>query len=240
MKPLTKTEILAIIPARGGSKGVPRKCLKDLAGKPLIAYTIEAALDSNLVTRVVVTTDDTEIAEVARNFGAEVPFLRPSFLAEDTTPTFPVVAHAVNFLMTEQGYKPDLLVLLQPTSPLRQATHIDEAITQLLVSGADSVVSICNAKDHPYWLKELQGDRVCDFLKAKPLVLRRQDLPQVYILNGAIYISRTDVIVNRQCLLGEDTRGYIMDEEHSVDIDTPLDFLLAEALIKERMKVADS
>lgn len=226
-------EVLALIPARGGSKGVPRKCIKPLAGKPLIAYTIRAALASRVITRIVVSTDDKEIRVVAESFGAEVPFLRPAELAQDATPTLPVLKHAVSTLALVENYRPDIIVLLQPTSPLRQARHIDEAVQTLLDTGADSVVSLCTTKAHPYWLKQIIDDRVSDFYPWDRQVMRRQDLPPVYQLNGAIYVTRYRVLMEEDRILGRDTRPYLMDQYASIDIDTPVDFILAEALLKE-------
>ena len=228
-------KVLAVIPARGGSKGIPRKNIHLLAGKPLITYTIEAALQSQHRLRVIVSTDDKEIAEVARTAGAEVPFLRPAELARDDTPTFPVVQHALHWLGQHDGYQPGLVVLLQPTSPLRRAEHINQALELLLSSGADSVVSLCEAEYSPYWMKKVDAEgRVNPFISMEEEYTRRQALPKVYRLNGAIFVTRSRVIIQGKRLLGDDTRAYIMDQGDSIDIDTELDFKLAELLIKER------
>jgi CMP-N-acetylneuraminic acid synthetase len=227
--------ILALIPARGCSKGIPKKNTKLLAGKPLISYTIEAALQSQCRPRVVVSTDDDEIARVARAAGAEVPFLRPAELAHDETPTFPVVQHALQWLEQHEAYQPELVVLLQPTSPLRRAEHIDQALELILSSGADSVVSLCETEHSPYWMKKVDTKgHVSPFIDMKEEYARRQDLPEVYRLNGAMFVTRSEVIIRENRLLGYDTRAYIMDQGDSIDIDTELDFKLAELLIKER------
>lgn len=229
------SNILALIPARGGSKGIPKKNIRPLAGKPLINYTIEAALQSRYQIRVVVSTDDEEIAKIARAAGAEVPFLRPAELAQDETPTFPVVQHALQWLEQHEAYQPKLVVLLQPTSPLRRPEHIDRALELILSSEADSVVSLCEAEHSPYWMKKVDAEgRVSPFISIEEEYTRRQDLPKVYRLNGAIFVTRSEVIMRKNRLLGDDTRAYIMEQDDSIDIDTELDFKLAELLIKER------
>ncbi len=226
--------LLAIIPARGGSKGIPAKNIRPLLGKPLIAYTIEAALHASALGRVIVSTDDPQTAAIAESFGAEVPFLRPAELGQDDTPTLDVVRHALANLRTQQNYEPDAVVLLQPTSPLRRAADIDRAVAKLESTDADSVVSLCTVEDSPYWMMRLQGDRVLPFVEDGREYTRRQDLPAVYRKNGAIYVTRTDVIVNQKRFLGEDTRGYIMDSESSIDIDTALDMEFAALLLQKR------
>lgn len=227
-------KVLAIIPARGGSQGVPKKNIKILAGRPLIAYTINAALRSKYHPRVVVSTDDESIAEIAREFGAEVPFIRPSHLAKHDTPMLPVLQHAIECLKKD-GYNADIIAVLQPTSPLRTSEHIDQAISILLNTGADSVVSLCEAEHSPYWMKKIdRAGRVTPFLDTEKEYNRRQDLPKVYRLNGAIFITRPDIIVKKGRVLGDDTRAYIMKVEDSIDIDTEFDFKIAELIMKEK------
>lgn len=192
-------------------------------------------MQSQYRLRVVVSTDDKEIAEVARTAGAEVPFLRPAELARDETPTLPVIQHALQWLEQHEAYQPELVVLLQPTSPLRRSEHIDQAIELLLRTGADSVVSLCEAEHSPYWMKKVDAEgRVSPFIVTEEEYTRRQDLPKVYRLNGAIFVTRSEVIIRENRLLGNDTRAYIMNQADSIDIDTELDFKLAELLIKER------
>lgn len=227
-------KILAIIPARGGSQAVPRKNIRILAGRPLIFYTINAALGSKHHPRVIVSTDDESIAKVAREMGAEVPFIRPSHLAQHDTPMLPVLQHAIERLKKD-GYDPDIIAVLQPTSPLRTSKHIDQAISILVSTGADSVVSLCEAEHSPYWMKKIdRAGRVTPFLDTGKEYNRRQDLPKVYRLNGAIFITRPDIIMNEGRLLGDDTRAYIMEPENSIDIDTEFDFRVAEWIMKER------
>jgi CMP-N-acetylneuraminic acid synthetase len=229
-------KIVAIIPARGASKGVPRKNIKELAGKPLIAYTIEAALKSVTIDRVIVSTDDHEIAEISRSYGAEVPFIRPARLATDDAPALPVLQHALKYLEDSEVYSPDIIVTLQPTSPLRDAEDIDKAVNKLLDTDADSVVSVCLAKHHPFWMKRLEIDRVYPFVETDREYTRRQDLPPVYCLNGAIFVTKRKILMEKNSDMGEDTRAIIMDEEKSIDVDTPLDFMVAGMLIKLRSK----
>lgn len=225
---------LAIIPARGGSKGLPRKNLQRLSGKPLIAHTIEAARVARSLQRIVVSTESPEIAEVGRQYGAEVPFLRPPELAGDETPTLPVLQHVLTQLEATEGCTPEIIVVLQPTSPLRRAEDIDKAVDLLERSGADSVVSLCAAEHHPAWMKRLEGDRVLPFLENAPEYTRRQDMPPVYRLNGAIYITRRRILMEENRILGQDTRGLVMDAESSVDIDTLFDLKLADLIMQER------
>ncbi len=226
---------LGLIPARGGSKEVPRKNIRPLAGKPLIVYTIEAALQSQHRLRVVVSTDDQAIAETARAAGADAPFLRPPELARDETPMLPVLQHAIKYLKQEEGYYPNMVILLQPTSPLRTTEHIDQAIELFLETRANSVVSLCKVEHSPYWMKiiDVEG-RVSSFVKSNKEYIRRQDLPKVYRLNGAIFVTEPDIIMNEGRVLGDDTRAYIMEPEDSIDVDTELDFELAELIIKKR------
>lgn len=217
--------VLAIIPARGGSKGIPGKNLKLLAGKPLIAWTIEAALAANCVTRTIVSTDDPAIAEVANKAGAELPFVRPAELASDTASTADVVTHA----LTEcPGY--DYFVLLQPTSPLREAADIDAAFNAMLAAGMDGCVSVSVAQDSP-WLMYLDDEhgRLKPVLPPFEQGMRRQDLPQTLLLNGAIYFVRTELFLRTAVFINEKTSGYILPDERAIDIDTYTDFARAEA-----------
>ena len=225
---------LAIVPARGGSKGLPGKNIRPLLGKPLIAYTIEAALRAKSLGRVIVSTDDPKTAAIAESFGAEIPFLRPAELARDDTPTLDVVDHVLANLRTSQSYEPEIVLVLQPTSPLRRSEDIDRAVAKLESTAADSVVSLCIVDHNPHWMIRLQGDRVFPFVDDGQEYVRRQDLPAVYRKNGAIYATRAEVIVNQRRLLGEDTRGYVMDPESSIDIDTASDMKIASFLMQKR------
>lgn len=221
-----RLKTLALIPARGGSKGIPRKNIKLLAGKPLIAWTIEAALRSRRLDDVVVSTEDEEIAEVARTWGARVPFLRPGEMARDDTPGLDPVMHAIEQL-------PDYgaVLLLQPTSPLRTTEDIDGCIDRALGLEAASVVSVSEPEKHPYWMFRVGVDQRLQPLVDVPLVARRQDLPSVYALNGALYYARIDWLRLHRTLVSTETVAYVMPPERSVDVDTLLDWQLVEILL---------
>jgi CMP-N-acetylneuraminic acid synthetase len=223
--------VLALIPARGGSRGIPRKNIVPLAGKPLIEYTVRAALGAASLHRIVVSTDDAEIADIAQNCGAEVPFRRPDELADDTTAGLEVVLHALHWLRRNEDYVPDYVVELQPVAPLRTAADIDRAVTLLVTTGADSVAGLVETQ-HPYYTRRLVDGRVKPFLPDTPEAFRRQDLPTVYRLNGAILAARTDVVTQKHTLYGDDMRGYVMPPERSVDIDTVDDLKTAEFLLE--------
>jgi len=231
---LSTARCLAIIPARAGSKGLPGKNTLPLGGKQLIAHTIEAARAAHSIQRIVVSTESEEIAQIAQQYGAEVPFLRPTELAQDETPTLPVLQHVLSELTTTEGHQPEIIVLLQPTSPLRRAEDIDRAVTLLEQTRADSVVSLCVAEHHPAWMKRIECGRVLPFLENGLECTRRQDLPSVYRLNGAIYVTRAQVLLQENAILGRDTRALVMDNESSVDIDTLLDLKLAALILQER------
>jgi CMP-N-acetylneuraminic acid synthetase len=225
-------KILAVIPARGGSKGIPRKNLQMLLGKPLIAYSIHAALQARTIRKTVVSTDDESIAHLARQYGAEVPFVRPPHLSTDTATSVSVVQHAVRHLSNTKEYWADIIVCLQPTSPLRSAQDIDQAVTLCVRTGADSVVSLCRADHHPYWMKKVVGNRVYPLMEVDDEQYpRRQDLPPAYQLNGAVYVTRRHILLEQERLLGANTLAYIMPRERSVDIDTPIDLKLAELMM---------
>lgn len=222
--------ILCVIPVRGGSKGIPRKNVRNLGGKPLMAWTVEQAVNASVGLDVVVSTDDEEMAEVARQYGADVPFMRPAELAQDTTATEPVVTHAINF-RTAQGRKPDAVVLLQVTSPLRHADTLDRAVQQFLETGVDSLVGVVPTPPFLWRLgNEETGQPVTaeyDF-ERRP---RRQELTpeQIpYRENGSLYVSKPELYLERNNRLGGKIGLFILDEIEGVDIDTELDFALAE------------
>lgn len=224
-----KPKILAIIPARGGSKGVPRKNIRDLAGKPLIAWTIEEAKKSRYIDRLILSSEDEEIIEVAKQFDCEVPFKRPLNLAQDDTPGIEPVLHAI-----EQCPGYDYVVLLQPTSPLRTVEDIDGCIEKLLASDADFCVSVTEPDKSPYWMYTVHNDRMVPLLPKEELVTRRQDLPKVYALNGAVYVGKSNSLIKEKSFLTEQTLGFTMNQINSVDIDTELDFRYCEFLLKGR------
>ena len=218
---------LALIPARGGSKGIPRKNIRSIAGKPLIVWTIEAALRSTLLDAVVVSTDDAEIAAVARLAGATVPFLRPAALALDGTPGIDPVLHALGAM---PGY--GAVLLLQPTSPLRSTADIDACLQLAMAQRAVSVVSVSEPDTHPYWTYRLGDDQTLERFVDAPTVARRQDLPPLFALNGALYYAQADWLMQGRRLVAPETLAYVMPRERSVDIDTLLDWQLAELLLK--------
>ena len=221
--------ILAIIAARGGSKGIPRKNIKPLMGKPLIGWSIDAAKQASCVNRLIVSTEDEEIASVARELGADVPYIRPAELAADETPGISTVLHAI-----EQLPEHDWVLLLQPTSPLRSAEDIDGIWQFCQERDAPSAVSVCEVGKHPYWMyKYDSAQRLEPFIKGRPDVTRRQDLPPAYALNGAIYLAKTDWLLEQQNFIGPETLGYVMPPERSVDLDTPQDWRWVEFLIEQ-------
>lgn len=234
-------EILAIIPARGGSKGVPRKNIKLLAGEPLIAHTIREARKSRYITRTVVSTEDEEIASVARELGAELPFMRPPELAADDVLDLPVFQHCLHWLRENQGYAPDIVVHLRPTAPLRTVFHIDKAIELFLASpGTDSVRSVSPASEQPLKMWRVKDGHLIPYIPADVYGLEeaynmpRQKLPPAYIHNGAVDVIKTEVIAERNSMTGDVIRALVMDTDDSVSIDTPLDWQLAEILIARR------
>ena len=230
-------EVLGVIPARGGSRRLPRKNLLPLAGRPILAYTCAAAAASRRLTRVVASTDDAEIAAFASGAGVEVPFLRPAELAADDTLTLPVVRHVLDELSRREAYRPDIVVILQPTSPLRQAAHIDAAVDKLVATGADSVVSVLEVphRYNPVSVMTIESGRLVSFLDdPRTAILRRQDKPVVYARNGAAVYAVTRETLESDSLFGADCRPLIMGPEESVDIDDELDLLLAEALFRRR------
>ena len=226
-----KPKILALIPARGGSKGIPRKNIRLLAGTPLIAYSIEAALKSKYIEKVVVSTEDEEIAEISRRYGAEV-IERPKELARDDSPSMDVVFHVLDDLKLK-NYNPDIVVLLQPTSPLRRAEDVDNAIKLFLNSDCGSVVSVCEMEHPPYWSFVIEEGYLKSLFDERYLRMRRQDLAKAYIPNGAIFISRVQTLYKYKEFYCNYNIPYIMPIERSVDIDNELDFMLAELLMKK-------
>ena len=226
---------LAIIPARGGSKRLPRKNVLDLAGKPLIAWTIEAALGCPFLDEVMVTTDDLEIAEVARQHGANVPFLRPAALASDTATSFDAIKHAIDYYRYELGKEFDFVVLLQPTSPLRNAQNISAAIELLMQKNADAVISVCEVDHSPLWMNTLPADHSMDnFLRDEVKNTRSQELAKNYRLNGAIYICKTSRLLEEKSLfISNNIFAFIMNKDNSVDIDDLSDFKYANFLLAQ-------
>jgi len=223
-------KVLGIIPARGGSKTVPRKNIRLLAGKPLIAWTIEEAGKSKYIDRLIVSSEDAEIIKVAQEWGAEVPFVRPEELAEDETLGIEPVIHAINAI----GEYYEYTILLQPTSPLRTARDIDECIHYCITEDAAFCVSVSIVDKNPYWMYTLEKNKIISpLMQAERSFDRRQDLPEVYALNGAIFLAQTNYLLQEKSFITEKTRAYIMPADRSLDIDREIDFLYAE-LIKSR------
>ena len=220
---------LAIIPARGGSKRLPRKNVLDLNGKPLVAWSIEAGLSSKYIDKVVVTSDDAEILSIAKYYGVLL-INRPAELSNDTATTFDAIKHTI-----ENVEKYDYVVLLQATSPLRSGKHIDEAIELLESKNASAVVSVCKMDHSPLWSNTLDESlSMAGFLKDEALNKRSQDLEKYYRLNGAIYICKTEKLLEEKSFfLKENIYAYVMDRENSIDIDEEIDFKIAEVILNK-------
>jgi CMP-N,N'-diacetyllegionaminic acid synthase len=234
----SRPNVLAVIPARGGSKGVPRKNIRPVCGKPLISYTIECAQAAgDLFHRIVVSTDDEEIAAVARQYGADVPFIRPAELAQDVSPIIPVFQHAVRWIETHDHIRFDWVCILQPTEPFRTPDDIRRSLELAVTGGCDSVISVVQVfATHPILMKRIEEDRLVPFCVEEKEGTRRQDYaPAAYMRNGAIYLTRRDVLMNQNSIWGKTTRPYVMPLENSVSIDTELDLKLAEVLMAERV-----
>jgi len=235
-----KHNILAVITARGGSKGIPNKNIKELGGKPLICYSIKSAKKSKLLTHTIVSTDDEKIADVARRCGGDVPFMRPKQLAQDKTPHLPVMQHAVKFMEEKEGIIFDFVVILQPTSPFRTGEDIDGTIQKIIDTGADSAVSVSEIDSafHPYKMKKLEGDMLLPLSKdfVEPQGMRRQDQPVFYKRNSMVYVMKRDTYMVKDQLYGDSTAGFVMDFERCVDIDNQDDWANAEVMLKNLKK----
>ncbi len=225
---MKKPKVLAVIPARGGSKGLPGKNIKRLGDKPLIAWTIEAALNAKFIDKTIVSTDCQEIAQVSRAYGAEVPFIRPDELSSDTATSSDVILHAIGSMKSEFN----VILLLQPTSPFRTAKDIDSASELYNSSSTSSVVSVCLADKSPYWyfFKNNVG-MMSPVLSMEGQFSRRQELPDTYLLNGAIYIVDIKKFLSQKKFIFDDSISYVMSKESSIDIDEPLDFKLAQLIL---------
>ena len=232
---MKRPDIIGLITARGGSKGIPGKNIKLLAGKPMIAWTIQAALESRRLSRVIMSTDDPEIARIARDWGAEVPFMRPSGLAQDDTSHITVVEHTIHWLEEHENAKPNYIMLLQPTSPLRSSEDIQDSIVIALKHDAVAVVSVIETQHHPYLTKRILEDgTLTDFVSTDISYLRRQALPQAYALNGAIYLNRTESLLRDHTFLPKGTFPYVMPQERSLDMDSLWDFHLVELILRDK------
>ncbi len=233
------TEVLVLIPARGGSKSIPRKNIIDFAGYPLIAYSIAAGLAAETVTRVIVSTDDEEIAELSRRYGAETPFTRPAQYAQDQTPDLPVFQHALEWLHINAGYKPDIVVQLRPTSPFRRVRHIDQAVIRLIEHPeADAVRTVCIPFQNPFKMWRIGADGFMQPIGRdlgvpdEPYNQPRQVLPEVFWQTGYVDAAWADTITLKNSMTGDHILPLIIDPSEWVDIDSPDDWRRAERLLE--------
>jgi CMP-N,N'-diacetyllegionaminic acid synthase len=223
--------IVAVIPARGGSKGVPRKNIRLIAGKPLLAWTIEEAKKSKYTDRVILSTEDDEIISVARRWGCEVPFKRPLELAKDDTPGIDPVLHALESMESDYDY----VVVLQPTSPMRRASDIDACIEECLSRKTNVCVSVSAVDKSPYWMYSLDEEkRLRPLFPAYEHVARRQDLPTVYMPNGAVFVAKVPWLLKNRTFVADDTVACCMAPAHSIDVDSEIDFRVCELMLMER------
>lgn len=229
-------KVLGLIPARGGSKGIPNKNIKLLNSRPLIAYTIDSIKESKLLSRVVLSTDDEQIAKVGRSLEVDVPFLRPSDLATDSTPTLPAIQHCLSYLEENEGESFDAVCLLQVTSPFRAHGLIDRAIEKFVTSGADALISVLPVPHeyNPEWVFFKEGENNLKISTGRDNIIpRRQDLPDAYIRDGAIYITRTNILKERNSLYGDKVTYIVSDPNFHVNLDTMEDWEYAERLVKD-------
>jgi N-acylneuraminate cytidylyltransferase/CMP-N,N'-diacetyllegionaminic acid synthase len=227
--------VLGLITARGNSKGIHKKNIKQLSGKPLIAWTIEEALKCKKIERVIVSTDSSEIAEISSIYGAEVPFMRPEELAKDFSDHIEVMIHAIEWIINRQNWTPDYVMLLQPTSPLREEKDILAAIEIAQQKNADSIISVTKADSHPYFARQVNEKGILvDFIETPQGYLPRQILPEVFNENGAIYLAKSKVLLEQKTWYTNLTFPYIMPAERSIDVNTPWDLKLAELIMNNR------
>lgn len=226
---MTNPSVLAIIPARGGSKGIPRKNIKYLAGKPLIAWTIEEAKKSKYISRLILSSDDDEIIEVAKKHKCDVPFKRPAELAQDNTSGMDPVLHAI-----EQCPGYDYVLLLQPTSPFRTVEDIDRCLEKVFQNKWSFCVSVSVASESPYWMYSLNENSLTPLLESD-VSATRQMLPSPYILNGALYVGETKRFLKEKEFLNSETKAFVMSKEHSYDIDEPIDFKICDFIMQEKI-----
>ena len=237
---MEKYNILGVITARGGSRGIPSKNIKELGGKPLICYSINPGNESKLITHLIVSTDDKEIAEVAKKCGGYVPFIRPKELAEDKTPHLPVMQHAVKFMEEKEGIIFDYVVILQPTSPFRNAEDIDVTLKKLIDTGADSAVSLSQVDDsnHPYKMRKFKGEmleQICGHL-GEAGNYRRQDQETFYKWNSSVFAAKRDTYMVKNSLYGDTLTGVLTSDERKLDIDNEDDWNKAEKMLENLKK----
>jgi CMP-N,N'-diacetyllegionaminic acid synthase len=224
-----KSKVLGVIPARGGSKGIPGKNIRILGGKPLLAYTVDVANEAGIFDKIILSTDSQEIANVGKELGVEAPFLRPDELAQDDTPMLPVLQHAVSFFSQEE-WLPDYICILQPTAPFRQVRDLVKGYDLLLSSGCDSVVSVDQVPEHyaPHFVMKIENGKLSHFLDDGTKVTRRQDVKKTYTRSGCFYFTRTNILMNKNTIYGDDCRPVVINNENAVNLDTMDDWEAAE------------
>ena len=233
------TNVLAVIPARGGSKGIPYKNIVNLDGKPLIAHTIEVAKKSKYIDRVIVSTDDEKIADVCKKYDVEI-MMRPKDLAKDDTPDLPVFQHVIKTLKEKEGKTPDIIINLRPTCPLRTENDIDNAVKKMIETNCDSVRTVSKAKQHPFWIGKINDELWIPYIENidRNKYFQRQLLPDAYFINGGVDVMKTSNIIENNnlysSLYGKDIRTVSMPFERSVDIDTMFDLKFAEFILNQR------
>jgi len=231
-------KFLGIIPARGGSKGIPNKNMIDLAGEPLLYYTLTESRKSKYLDKVILSSDDETIIEYGKSLGVEAPFKRPIKFAEDKSSMISVIEHAINWLKENQKYVPDAIMLLQPTSPLRTAEHIDEAIKKFEEEDADSLISVSRPQEHPMEMVYFQNNLLKFVVNRnrKEKIQMRQNYQECYFINGAIYISKIDILLKNKHFKGGKIIPFFMETLDSIDIDTEDDLKIADCLLKDKIK----
>ncbi len=228
--------ILGIIPARAGSKGVPRKNVRLVGDKPMVAWTWTAARAAPSISRLIVSTDDLEVEKLAKSAGIDVPFRRPSELAGDTVSAFAVVEHALSWLEHNEAYRPDYVFWLQPTSPLRTTADIETAVALASERNASAIVGVYPVNKHPYWMKKLLPDgSIENFMPLDREYNRRQDMPIVYAISGAVYLIRREVLLEQKTFFPKGALAYVMPAERSLDVDSLSDLHLIDLILRDKV-----
>lgn len=231
-----RQRILGVIPARGGSKEIPKKNIVPIFGKPLVGYTIKTALESRVFFRLICSTDNQEIAGIAKKYGAEVPFIRPKELAQDNTPMVPVIQHAARFVESEEGEKIDYVFCLQPTNPLRSIEDIKRAVKKIIETKADSVIGVIRVtSDHPIIMKKIENDLLLPYIIEEKEGTSRQDYkPYAYKRAGSVYIIKRDVLMGKNSLWGDEIRPLIVSKESALNINDYIDLEVLKAVMKSK------